>query len=249
MVRQHHDREDASLFDPQLASQERGRSPFSIQAREFPASPAPPMNNPKLQLKRAQEYGFTFADIPLYASTAEAPIQRDALEEDDVAQPKLENGVQRNEDEDETTQLKRDVLQRDGDESVSLVPKGPGNPMPGDMQDAFANAGMANAAKARWHVDDQATKSVNALAYTTGNDIVVQDKVKNNPAQLKQTFAHEGTHVEEQATMDIRPDIPGTPINASHEANAEANESRFAQGKPLVMEGSGSATQRKDEQD
>lgn len=247
MGRQHHDREDGILFDPQLASQERGRSPFAIQSREAPASPAAPMNNPKLQLKRAKEYGFTFADIPLYSSTADAPIQRDAQEEEDVAQPKLENGVQRDEDEDETTQLKEDVLQRDGDDAVNLVPKGPGNPMPADMQNEFSSAGMPNAAKARWHVDDQATKSVSALAYTTGNDIVVQDKIKNNPAQLKKTFAHEGTHVEEQATMNIRPDVPGTPINASHEANAEANEARFAQGKPLAMDGA--AAQRKDEPD
>ncbi|MEM9214870.1 MAG: DUF4157 domain-containing protein [Cyanobacteria bacterium P01_F01_bin.150] len=169
--------------------------------------------------QQANQAGYDFGNLPIFAGDT-APKTPQAL------QPKFEATVQ-----------------RDQDESVNLVPTGAGRAMPGEMQDAFTEAGMHHAAKAQYHVDDKATKSVNALAYATGNKIVVQDKIQNNPAQLKKTLAHEGTHVEEQATMDIRPDVAGTPINASHEANAEANEERFAKGQPLAMDGRTSSSQ------
>ena len=131
-------------FDVQSSVQRSPLSPLQFEQKSAPPSTSSQrMDNPKVQLKRAQEYGFNFAEIPVYpsASTAiqrnvapeeekdvattaqmkrDGTVQRDAEEEEDGAVSlKVDPTVQRDaegEGEDDTAQLKSEgTVQRDGE--------------------------------------------------------------------------------------------------------------------------------------
>ena len=118
---------------------------------------------------------------------------------------------------------------------VNLTPKGSGRPLPKQVSDPFVQSGYPEVEQARVHVDDAATQSIQAKAYTQNNNIVVQSSGANDPKLL----GHEATHVVQQSQMALKPDVNGTPINANPalEKNADDNGERVARNKPVNVEG------------
>ncbi|MEO1352566.1 MAG: hypothetical protein AAFW84_27850, partial [Cyanobacteria bacterium J06635_15] len=57
-----------------------------------------------------------------------------------------------------------------GEQSVDLKPKGSGSPLPKQVSDNFVHSGYPEVKNARVHVDDAATQSIQAKAYTQKND-------------------------------------------------------------------------------
>ena len=243
------DRHDENQgFDVQSSVQRSPLSPLLFEPESgTTSSPSQRMDNPKLQLKRAQEYGFNFSNLPLHASPTGAvqrnaevgdeedvattaqmkgdpTVQRDGEDEEDVAQPKLEGTVQRD---------------GEGEGSMKVVPDGPRKSFRSDVQESFKASGMNNAASTQMIVNDRAAKSMGALAYTTTENnrpvTVAQSKVANDP----KLQIHEGTHSEQQAHLNIQPDSSNTLINSStkYEAEADTNAERFSRGETLSVEG------------
>ncbi|MEO0869290.1 MAG: DUF4157 domain-containing protein, partial [Cyanobacteria bacterium J06642_11] len=107
--------------------------------------------------------------------------------------------------------------------------------MPKQVSDAFVQSGYPEVKQARVHVDDVATQSIQAKAYTQKNNIVVQSSGANDP----QLLAHEATHVVQQSQMALKPDVNGTPINANPalEQNADDNGDRVVRNQPVSVMG------------
>ncbi|NER79090.1 MAG: DUF4157 domain-containing protein [Leptolyngbya sp. SIO1D8] len=122
-----------------------------------------------------------------------------------------------------------------GEKSVDLKPKGSGRPLPKQVTDNFVQSGYPEVKQARVHVDDAATQSIEAKAYTQQNNIVVQSSGANDP----QLLGHEATHVVQQSQMALKPDVNGTPINANPalEKNADDNGERVARNQLVRVEG------------
>ncbi|MBP0028719.1 DUF4157 domain-containing protein [Roseofilum sp. Guam] len=136
------------------------------------------------------------------------------------------------------------VVQRDNEgeeqQSVNLYPTGKGSPLPDEIVDNFSQQGHPEVANAEVHVDDVATQSIGAQAYTTQKkNIVVQSSVANDPKVL----THEATHVVQQHNMDVQPTIPNTPINDTLEQDAQDNEKRISQNQPVSVQLKGQNTQ------
>lgn len=136
------------------------------------------------------------------------------------------------------------VVQRDNEgeeqQSVNLYPTGKGSPLPDEIVDNFSQQGHPEVANAEVHVDDVATQSIGAQAYTTQKkNIVVQSSVAKDPKVL----THEATHVVQQHNMDVQPTIPNTPINDTLEKDAQDNEKRISQNQPVSVQLKGQNTQ------
>jgi len=134
-------------------------------------------------------------------------------------------------------EARQHVVQRDNEgqeqQSVNLYPTGKGEPLPNEIVDNFTQQGHPEVAKAEVHVDDVATQSIGAQAYTTQKkDIVVQSSVAKDPKVL----THEATHVVQQHNMDVQPTIPNTPINDTLEKDAQDNEKRISQNQPVSVQ-------------
>ena len=127
-----------------------------------------------------------------------------------------------------------------GVREVNLTPKGSGRPLPDKVVDNFVQSGYSEAKDARVHMDDEATQSIQAKAYTQNNNIVVQSSRANDPKLL----GHEATHVVQQSQMALKPDVNGTPINANPvlEKNADDNGERVARNEPVNVKGAKSPT-------
>ncbi len=119
------------------------------------------------------------------------------------------------------------------EEKVDLEPKGGGRSFPKSIVDNYTNAGFPEAAKGKLYVDDVATKSIQAKAYTMGNKTVVQSSAANDLNVL----GHEMTHHVHQATKNVQPNISGTPINNDPKMEREADENgrRVAQNRRVVL--------------
>ncbi|MEO0538808.1 MAG: DUF4157 domain-containing protein [Cyanobacteria bacterium P01_A01_bin.123] len=119
--------------------------------------------------------------------------------------------------------------------AVNLMPQGSGRPLPKQVTDPFVQSGYPEVKQARVHVDDAATQSIQAKAYTQNNNIVVQSSGANDPKLL----GHEATHVVQQSQMALKPDVNGTPINANPtlEQNADDNGERVARNEPVKVAG------------
>ena len=119
--------------------------------------------------------------------------------------------------------------------AVNLTPQGSGSPLPKQVSDPFVQSDYPEVKQARVHVDDAATQSIQAKAYTQKNNIVVQSSGANDPELL----GHEATHVVQQSQMALKPDVNGTPINANPalEQNADDNGERVARHEPVSVEG------------
>ena len=128
--------------------------------------------------------------------------------------------------------------------AVNLMPKGSGRPLPKQVSDSFVQSGYPEVQQARVHVDDAATQSIQAKAYTQNNNIVVQSNGASEPKLL----GHEATHVVQQSQMALKPDVNGTPINANPalEQNADDNGERVARNEPVRVKGVKAATQAAD---
>ncbi|MEO0535631.1 MAG: DUF4157 domain-containing protein [Cyanobacteria bacterium P01_A01_bin.123] len=122
-----------------------------------------------------------------------------------------------------------------GEQSVDLKPKGSGSPLPKQVSDPFVQSGYPEVKQARVHVDDAATQSIQAKAYTQKHNIVVQSSGANDPKLL----GHEATHVVQQSQMALKPDVNGTPINANPalEQNADDNGERVVRNEPVSVVG------------
>ncbi|MEO0537274.1 MAG: DUF4157 domain-containing protein, partial [Cyanobacteria bacterium P01_A01_bin.123] len=68
--------------------------------------------------------------------------------------------------------------------TVNLTPQGSGRPLPKQVSDPFVQSGYPEVQQARVHVDDAATQSIQAKAYTQKNNIVVQSSGANDPKLL-----------------------------------------------------------------
>ncbi|MEO0532346.1 MAG: DUF4157 domain-containing protein [Cyanobacteria bacterium P01_A01_bin.123] len=152
----------------------------------------------------------------LMPQTGKPAVQRDVMADEAAAQKAPEGGA-------------------GGAGAVELTPRGSGRPLPKQVSDNFVQSGYPEVQQARVHVDDAATQSIQAHGYTMKNDIVVQSSGANDPKLL----AHEATHVVQQSQMALKPDVNGTPINASPalEKNADDNSERVARNEPVKVEG------------
>ena len=139
------------------------------------------------------------------------------------------------EDEDDMVQRNLGVERSSFSNSVDLMPKGSGRPLPQQVTDTFVQSGYPEVKNARVHVDDRATQAIQSHGYTMKNDIVVQSRGANDPKLL----AHEATHVVQQSQMALKPDVSGTPINANPalEKNADDNGDRVMRNQPVSVEG------------
>ncbi|MEO0490819.1 MAG: DUF4157 domain-containing protein [Cyanobacteria bacterium J06659_2] len=176
--------------------------------------------SPLMQAKQTDNYWqrvIAGQGAPRLIPQREKPtVQRDVMADEAAAQKAPEGGA-------------------GGAGAVELTPKGSGRPLPKQVSDNFVQSGYPEVKNARVHVDDTATQSIQAKAYTQKTDIVVQSRGANDPKLL----AHEATHVVQQSQMALKPDVNGTPINANLalEQNADDNGDRVARNQPVSVMG------------
>ncbi|MEM9808208.1 MAG: actin cross-linking domain-containing toxin [Cyanobacteria bacterium P01_D01_bin.56] len=207
----------------EMRRQQASKKPFySLSSLVSPPSSAVQRRpqSPLMQAKQTDDYWqrvIARQDAPgLMPESGKPAVQRAVMADDAAVQKAPEGGA-------------------GGSQTVDLTPKGSGSPLPKQVADNFVQSGYPEVAQARVHVDDGATQSIQAKAYTQKNNIVVQSSGANDPKLL----GHEATHVVQQSQMALKPDVNGTPINANPalEKNADDNGERVARNESVSVKG------------
>ena len=126
---------------------------------------------------------------------------------------------------------------------------GKGQNLDGQVQRSLQEAMGADLSGVRVHTDgeaDQMSRSVGALAFTTGNDIFFSQGAYNPSSQEgMRTLAHEATHVVQQAAgpvagtqtdMGVAVSDPSDSFEQEAEANAEAVLATAAPATPAAAQ-------------
>ena len=138
-------------------------------------------------------------------------IQREGEEDEDL-QMKPQNEIQRQDEEDEDLQMKfQETLQRVGSDGGAVSQdleteikqaKGSGQPLDAGLQQSMGQAMGADFSNVKIHADsqaDQLNQSIQAKAFTTGQDVFFRQGNYNPGSPVGQELiAHELTHVVQQ---------------------------------------------------
>lgn len=155
-------------------------------------------------------------------------LQREAEQQAQDAQAMKLHSIQRQLDELEQ-EATRPVMQRIQER------RGSGNPLPEAIQRHLEQGLNHDLSNVRIHDDQEAdkmAKKVNAVAFTTGQDIYFRSgKFNPNSQSGLELLAHEVTHTVQQAKGEVG---PGLDPSASHEAQAR-NKGRELASKPIRL--------------
>ena len=228
---------------PDLETDEADSSPYEAQSTTGPSledyqrivSQPPAYDFGSIPLFAPDQSGQREPLSPLMQAKMAGPLNRHLLHLDGAPPPftlepkATQSAIQR----DEAVGMPKGNI--GGPAAVSLTPKGSGSPLPKQVEDNFVQSGYPEVKSARVHVDDAATQSIQAKAYTQKNNIVVQSSGANDPKLL----GHEATHVVQQSQMALKPDVNGTPINANPalEKNADDNGERVVRNESVSVKG------------
>ena len=228
---------------PDLETDEADSSPYEAQSTTGPSledyqrivSQPPAYDFGSIPLFAPDQSGQREPLSPLMQAKMARPLNRHLLHLDGAPPPftlepkATQSAIQR----DEAVGMPKGNI--GGPAAVDLTPKGSGSPLPKQVEDNFVQSGYPEVKSARVHVDDAATQSIQAKAYTQKNNIVVQSSGANDPKLL----GHEATHVVQQSQMALKPDVNGTPINANPalEQNADDNGERVARNESVWVAG------------
>ncbi len=92
----------------------------------------------------------------------------------------------------------------------------PGTPLESKTRSSMERELGGNFGNVRMHVDQKAAESVQAAAFTVGNDIVVHpNHFAPGTPQAQRTLAHELTHVKQQASGPVSGSMHSTGVNVS----------------------------------
>lgn len=148
----------------------------------------------------------------------EHDIQREALPEDEELQMKPEGSVQRESLPDEEEELQMQLMvQRVADGGMAASPdvevgiqraRGSGQPLADNIREPMEQAFGADFSRVKVHTDpqaDQLNKSIQAKAFTTGQDVFFQQGAYEPGSRGGQELlAHELTHVVQQSGSDVQ---------------------------------------------
>jgi hypothetical protein len=136
-------------------------------------------------------------------------LQRVGEDEEDTLQGKFDGTLQREEDEDEATQMKADT-------AIQCEPNRTG--MPDNLKAGVENLSGFAMDDVRVHYNSDKPAIVQALAYTQGTDIHVA-------SGQEQHLPHEAWHVAQQMAGRVEPttEVGGMPVNDNAGLEHEAD--------------------------
>jgi len=174
-----------------------------------PSSPKASLVQPKLQINDPGDH---------YEKEADAVADKVMRMENPLIKPLPITGVQRKcadckEEENKVQRKETNASEQNQDSSLDGYISGVsgGQSLPNELRNFYEPRFGYNFRNAKLHTDSAAAKSassINALAYTTGNDIVFNNG-QYNPDSTKgrQLLAHELTHVVQQSSSTSSPQI------------------------------------------
>lgn len=136
-------------------------------------------------------------------------LQRVGEEEEDALQGKFDGTIQREEDEDESFQMKADTAVQKKSNNTGL---------PDNLKAGVENLSGFSLDDVKVHYNSSQPATVQALAYTQGTDIHVA------PGQ-EQHLPHEAWHVAQQMAGRVEPttEVGGMPVNDNVSLEQEAD--------------------------
>ena len=103
-----------------------------------------------------------------------------------------------------------------GASSIAQAITTPGVPLESKTRLSMEKELGGNFSNVRMHVDQKAAESVQAAAFTVGNDIVVHPQhFSPGTPQAQRTLAHELTHVKQQASGPVSGSMHPAGVNVS----------------------------------
>jgi hypothetical protein len=208
------DREAAPIFLPDVATQLQAQSSLGASPRWAPKLAVGRANGP-LKHKADPVGKQMMRRLGPAASTAALPVQ-------------VSRKCAACEDEESVARFAHD--DRDLGQIPAIVRdvnRSSGKPMDASLRVRFETALGWNFANVRIHADDraaEAARAVNALAYTSGNDVVFADgQFAPGSVSGHRLLAHELVHVVQQAKGPIRPGISHIDDPLERETDRLAN--------------------------
>lgn len=198
-----------------VSSYRQNRSPASERHAEFAGYLTTLQRHPgSAQVARVVMSQLPSAERPILQRAVDEQLQRLKEQEEHDAGVLHSHALQRQLDELEQ-EATQPVLQR------IQQRRGSGNPLPEAVRRHLEQGLNHDLSGVRIHDDaeaDKLSKSVNAIAFTTGTDIFFQaGKYEPNTQTGLELLAHEVTHTVQQARGEVG---PGLDPSASHETQA-----------------------------
>jgi|GEM_PF-2787730 len=124
--------------------------------------------------------------------------------------------AEQNAKEDGHSHENHDHKDNSGASSIAQSITTPGTPLESKTRLSMEKELGGNFGNVRLHVDQKAAESVQAAAFTMGNDIVVHPQhFSPGTPQAQRTLAHELTHVKQQSAGPVSGSMHPTGVNVS----------------------------------